>query len=196
MAEWAVESVLKGRSIWDVNFAPPPPEVVHAWEGVWLECRACGRRQCDEISPMEWEVLVSTGMIASSCGACGRATYWTFADPRRRPKSFPPFPEVAPPPRVERVKNFVDTRAHKRLKLNLPILVRDQRGNTELAKTQNVSVGGFGVVLSLELAEKDVVTYICPYGGEGQHIEQRAECRWSASASPGGVQRIYGFRWL
>ena len=167
-----------------------------AWEGVWLECQACGRRQSDVISPMEWEALVATGIIASSCAVCGKATYWTFAEPSRRPKNFPPFPELAPPPRVNRIKSFVDTRAHKRLQLNLPILICDQRGNTELAKTENVSVGGFGVVLSLELAEGDVVTYICPYGGAGQNIEQRAECRWSASASPGGVQRIYGFRRL
>jgi hypothetical protein len=55
-------------------------------------------------------------------------------------------------------------------------------------------VAGFGVILSLDLAAGDIVTYVCPLASEGQHIEQQAECRWSAPASPGGAQRIYGFR--
>lgn len=55
-------------------------------------------------------------------------------------------------------------------------------------------MGGFGVILSLDLAVGDTVTYVCPFARDGQNIEQQAECRWSAPASPGGTQRIYGFR--
>ena len=196
VVEWAVESVFKGRSLWDIDFLPPPAAVERAWEGVDLACRSCGQRKCDEISPMEWEALVATGIIARSCGVCGKATYWTFADSSRRPKNVTALPEVAPPPRVDRVKKFVDTRAHKRLKLALPILVRHADGRTEIARTQNVSIGGLGVILSMDLAVGETVTYVCPYLPNGQSIEQRAECRWSASASPGGAQRIYGFRRL
>ena len=108
--------------------------------------------------------------------------------------AFPPFPALAPPPRVERVKKLVNTRAHRRLKLDLPILVRDQRGNEVVARTENVSVGGFAVILSLDLAVGEKLTYICPYATGGQQIEQLAECRWSAPTSPGGVQKIYGLR--
>ncbi|MFB3922201.1 MAG: PilZ domain-containing protein [Terriglobia bacterium] len=194
VTEWAVESVLKGRSIWDIDFLTPPPEIASAWEGVSLECRACGRRQCDEISPMEWEALTATGTVANACPECGKTTYWTFADSGRRPRQFPPFPEVAPPPRVDRVKKFVDTRAHKRLKLTLPVLVRDAAGRTEITTTENVSLGGLAVILSMDLAVGDTVTCVCPYLPSGQNIEQQVECRWSASASPGGAQRIYGFR--
>jgi hypothetical protein len=52
------------------------------------------------------------------------------------------------------------------------------------------------VILSLDLAVGEAVTYICPFASDGQNIEQLAECRWSAPASPGGTQRIYGFRRL
>jgi hypothetical protein len=61
---------------------------------------------------------------------------------------------------VERVKKVGNTRKHARLKLDLPILVRDERGATEIARTENVSVGGFGVILSLDLAVGDIVTYV------------------------------------
>jgi hypothetical protein len=65
-----------------------------------------------------------------------------------------------------------------------------------MTRSENVSVGGTGVVLSLDSAAGGIVTYVCPFGSSGQNIEQQAECRWSAPASPGGIQRICGFRRL
>ena len=65
-------------------------------------------------------------------------TYWTYAEAARQPRGYLPFSAVAPPPRVARIKKFVNTRAHPRLKLDVPIPVRDQRGKTEIARTENV----------------------------------------------------------
>lgn len=95
---------------------------------------------------------------------------------------------------MERIRKFVNTRAHRRLKLDLPILVRNQGGAAEVARAENVSVGGFCVILSLDLAVEAVVTYVCPFVSDGQNIKQKTEYRWSAPASPGGAQRVYGFR--
>jgi hypothetical protein len=194
VAEWAVESLHKDRSIWSGEAPSSPREGVETDAGITLQCRACDQIMPRIITRMEVEALDSTGIIAVNCDHCNKATYWTYAEPERRPKAYPPFPAVAPPPRVERVKKVVNTRAHKRLKLNMPILVRDKQGKEEVAHTENVSVGGFAAILSLDLAVGEKLNYICPYACGGQQIEQQAECRWSAPASPGGVQRIYGFR--
>lgn len=194
VAEWAVESQQKGRSIWNKESCLTRGQPSDEEAGILLQCRSCNQEILRGVTPMEAEALNSTGIIAALCDQCNKATYWTYADPESRPKSYPPFAAVAPPPRVERVKKFVNTRAHKRLRLDLPVLVRDQKGNEELARTENVSIGGFAVILSLDLAADEIVTYVCPYAGGIQMIEQKAECRWSASASSGGVQRIYGFR--
>ena len=193
VAEWGVEATQKGRSIWDIDFQCPPDLAGEGENGTLLECRSCGESSTRQLSLIEHEALDATGIIAASYPRCEMPTYWTYAEAVRRPGSPPPFSAVAPPPRVERVKKFVNTRAHRRLKLDLPILVRDRHGATEVARTENVSVGGFGVLLSLDLAVCDIVTYVCPFASDGQN-EQQAECRWSAPASPGGTQRIYGFR--
>jgi hypothetical protein len=194
VAEWGVESVQKSRSIWDINFQPPPDLPEEEMRVPPLECRSCGDIVSRELSLIEYEALNSTGIVAASCPRCEMPTYWTYAEAARRSSGPPPFSAVAPPPRVERVKKVVNTRAHPRLRFDLPILVRDRQGGTEIARTENVSVGGFGVILSLDLAVGDIVTYVCPFVRDGQNIEQQAECRWSAPASPGGAQRIYGFR--
>ncbi|MBZ5542913.1 MAG: PilZ domain-containing protein [Acidobacteriia bacterium] len=172
-----------------------PPDLPGGEEnGILLECHSCGDTSTRELSLIEREALDSTGIIAASCPRCEMPTYWTYVEAARRPSSPPPFLALAPPPRVERVKKLGNTRAHPQLKVDLAILVRDQRGATEIARTENVSVGGFGVTLSLDLAVGDIVTYVCPFVSDGQNIEQQAECRWSAPASPGGAQRIYAFR--
>jgi hypothetical protein len=194
VAEWGVEAVQKDRSIWGIEFLPPPPLPDEAQAGTWIECRACARAAFRELTLMESEVLSSTGIIARLCGQCDKPTYWTYADIAHRPKGFPPFADVAPPPRVERVKKFVNTRAHKRVRLHLPILVRHRSGAEEVSTTENISVGGLATVLSMELKVGDIVTYLCPYAPNGHSIIQQAECRWSAPASPGGTQNIYGFR--
>ena len=194
VAEWGVETVQKGRSIWEIDFQSPPNLPDDGEDPILLKCRSCGDIVSREVSLIEREALDSTGIIAASCPHCEMPTYWTYAEAARQPSSPPPFSAAAPPPRVGRVKKFVDTRAHRRLRLDLPILVRDQRGAAETARTENVSVSGFGVILALDLAVGDIVTYVCPFAGGGQNIEQQAECRWSAPASPGGAQRIYGFR--
>jgi hypothetical protein len=149
-----------------------------------------------ELTLMEREVLNASGVIAKYCGQCEKPTYWTYVKSARRPRGHPPFPDVAPPPRVDRVKKFVNTRAHKRLRLYFPLLVRDQRGHEEISTTENISVGGLGVVLAMDLAVDEIVTYICPYISDSQNLEPQAACRWSAPASPGGTQKFYGFRCL
>lgn len=194
VAEWAVDSLQKDRSIWSEDGRPKSEQPSCEETPYPMQCRACGQEVCRVVTRMETECLNSTGIIGAPCDRCNKPTYWTFAEPARRPSAVSPFLAVAPPPRLERVKPFVDRRAHKRLKLELPILVRDAKGKEDLVRTENVSVGGFAVILTLDLAPGHAVTYICPYGGKGQQIEQQAECRWSAPVSAGGVQRFYGFR--
>jgi hypothetical protein len=77
----------------------------------------------------------------------------------------------------------------------LPILVRNQNNDQEIAKTDNVSKGGLGVCLAMELAVGDKLTVICPYEPAGQSIEQKAEVRWR-SAFPFGGTRSYGLAYV
>ena len=78
----------------------------------------------------------------------------------------------------------------------MPVLVRKPTGEEQTSKTENVSLGGFAAVLSMDLRPGERVTFVCPYNSNGQNIEQEAECRWGAPVTPGGAKRIYGFRYV
>lgn len=100
----------------------------------------------------------------------------------------------APPgPQPQRDRK-VEKRLHKRLTLKLPAFVRNQKGETEVARTENISKGGLGVGLRMTLALGEMAVVVCPYTGSGQEIEQRAEVRRRVSLY-GGQKWFYGFRY-
>jgi hypothetical protein len=192
-AEWVVECIEKGRNIWDFTF--PKFKAVESCEpGVPLECRSCHVREPYSLLPPEIEVLEASGVIGCTCQTCGKTTYWTYADPGRRPAAYPPFKDVAPPARVEKKDTFINTRAHRRLALQLPIVIQNSKGDEESSETENISRAGFAAILSMVLKEGDIVNFVCAQFAGGQNIKLKAECRWGASVTPGGTKHIYGFR--
>lgn len=194
VAEWGVECAEPGRNVWGIEL-PPPLAAEGSEAGALLECRACHTQGLWPVTLMDVEVLDSTGIVQRLCDQCGKPTYWTYADVTRRPREFPPSEPAAPAPRVVKVKKPTEKRTDKRLGMKLPILVRNQKGEEERTKTENVSKGGFAVSLAMELAEGDVVTVVCPYTPGGQDIEQKAEVRRRAKFPFGGM-RLYGFRYV
>lgn len=191
--EWGVECVELGRNIWGIEL-PPPLHVEESEAGALLGCRVCGQQGLWPVTFMEVEVLGSTGQIVRECSQCAKPTYWTYAEVNRRPPISPSDP-VAPAPRGPASTKGVEKRIHKRLGMKLPILVRNQKNEQEIAKTENVSKGGVAVSLAMELAVGDTLTVVCPYSPGGQNIEQKAEVRWR-SPFPFGGMRTYGLRYL
>jgi len=192
-AEWVVQCIEKDRNIWDVTF-PTFNAHENCEPGVQLECRACHTKSPYSLMPPEIEVLKSTGLIACSCPTCGKHTYWTYAEPGLRPPAYPPFEDVAPPPRVEKAISCINTRAHRRLALQLPIVIQNEKGEEESSVTENISRAGFAAILSMNLADGEMVTFVCAQFAGGQNIKLKAESRWGAAVTPGGTKRIYGFR--
>lgn len=89
----------------------------------------------------------------------------------------------------------IEKRLHRRLTLKLPALFRNSQGETEVARTENISKGGLGVGLTMKLTLAERVIVICPYSGSGQEIEQKAEVRRRVSLY-GGERWFYGFRYV
>jgi hypothetical protein len=89
----------------------------------------------------------------------------------------------------------IERRMHKRLTLKLPTLIRNYKGESEIERTENISKGGLGVGLTMNLILGERVTVICPYSGLGQQIEQMAEVRRRVSLY-GGQKWFYGFRYV
>jgi len=79
--------------------------------------------------------------------------------------------------------------------MKLPILVRNEKGEEDTAKTENISKGGLGATLWLELVVGEVVTVICPYTPGGENIEQKAVVCRRSKFDLGG-RRYYGLHLL
>ncbi len=192
-AEWVVECIEKGRNIWNLVF--PAFNVLEQCEpAIPLECRACHSPAPFSLMPPETEVLQSTGLIGCFCQTCGKTTYWTFTEAGRRPPAYPPFQDVAPPPRVEKTNAIVNTRANRRIALQLPIVIQNKKGEEESSVTENISRAGFAAILSMNLADGEIVSFVCAQFAGGHNIKLKAECRWGSALTPGGTKHIYGFR--
>lgn len=98
---------------------------------------------------------------------------------------------MAPPPRVLPVKQFVERRKRKRLLMKLAVLIRTEKGEEEVSRSENLTTAGLAVALAMELEAGEVVAVICPYAEGGQNIEQKAVVRWR-DPYPAGPKRFYG----
>lgn len=193
VSEWGVECTEKDHDVWGVQL-PPPLEREGKDAGALLECRACHGQGFWPLTLMEVEVLDSTGEIGRTCSKCSKMTYWTYADVTRRPREFSATEPVAPKPREAEVKKFVERRKFKRMMLKLPVYVRNQKGEAETSKTENVSRGGLAVMLAMELKMGDVVGVECPQTSDSPNILQKAEVRYRATFSFGD-RRLYGLQY-
>ncbi len=194
MAEWGVECLDSGRSIWGIDF-PPPLRADDSRAGALLECQGCGKQSLCTLTPMEVTVLDSTGSIQRPCEACAQHSSWIPTDGIRSAKA-PDSPTSAstPPSVKERDKN-IERRAHRRLALKLPVLVRNHRGEEQIVKTENISKGGVAVCLPMMLEVSEIVTVVCPYTAGGQNVEQKAEVRRRANFIT-GERWLYGLKYL
>ncbi|HEV2348289.1 MAG TPA: PilZ domain-containing protein [Terriglobia bacterium] len=222
-AEWGVECLDKNRTLWEIDF--PPPLADQTTEGgALLQCSGCGKESFLVLSLTEVNMLDSSGAIEKLCEKCGELTPWVYGaevrvagrigapgeiqhdapaavtPPREaeeeREGIQPPLLE-SPPPAVlpQKWDRKTERRIFRRLTLKLPVLVRNQVGETELGRTENVSKGGIGVGLGLMLALGAHLTVVCPYSGAGNQIEQKAEVRRRLSLY-GGRKWLYGLRYL
>ncbi len=191
-AQWGVECLEQDRTLWEVEF-PPALDDQSEKAGALLECEECRAKVFFVLSLTEVDMLESAGRIERLCQPCSQLTSWVYADVTRRPKSVPDAPVALPPPAKWDGKS--ERRLHKRVALKLPTLVRNCRGEEEIAKSENISKGGLGICLGMDLAVGDLVTVVCPYTVGSEPLGQKAEVR-RREALYAGTKWFYGLRYL
>lgn len=194
--EWGVECLEEGHNIWGIDF--PPLLASHdSQAGALLECRGCGQRRLHVLNFVELDILDASGVILQACAKCGQFSSWSYADRPLGPGNAPtPQQLTSPPlPRPEEWDGKAERRAHKRLPLKMPILVRSHNGQQQISKTENVSKGGFAACLSLDLPVGGTVTVVCPYTEGGPKLEQKAEVRLR-KVFTAGERWLYGFKYV
>jgi hypothetical protein len=198
---WGVECLERERTLWDIDF-PPPLDPAGSTAGALLECLGCGKQGLLVLNLVEVDLLEASGTLQKLCEKCGQLSTWSYADVTRRPKQMPPVPAVAaaapqPPvsPKVGKWDGRVERRFYKRMALKLRALVRNSKGQQEIAKTENLSKGGLALILKMELALGEFVTVICPYSGGVDEFERKAEVRYRAPHIA-GQNWFYGLRYF
>lgn len=168
-AEWGVEYLKDGMNIWGIDF-PPTSDEAQAPASALLECRGCKKKFFWPLTPVEIEVLESTGVIQNFCSHCGNSTSWIHSDPAHRPAQLPLLTGGH-----FQTESGDERRETKRLLMRLPVRVRNQRGETESTRTENMSQADIAVALALNLAVGDYVTVVCPLTETGRNLERSAK---------------------
>jgi hypothetical protein len=176
--EWGVEALNPESKIWGVTFTKPA-------EGIqpkaMIECAACKQAAQAPLSYIEYEVLISTGLISRHCDRCGEHTRWKPSEQ--------PITAAVIMTSVQNVGKRTTPRKARRLKLAMRIRVRNAWDRADIAQTRDVSKAGLCFVSSLLYSVGDTVYITLPFAENQAPIETPARIVWSAESSVG---RFFG----
>jgi PilZ domain len=187
--DWGVECVDHQLDIWGIQF--PPPAEDEADSAALLECRRCHAVVLMRLSLVEVEVLGTSGLISKACEACKQTTTWGYAEKQVAMEGPPE--EAAMVAEAGRAARG-EQRRHRRVSLQLPVLVRDYYGGVVVTKSENVSKGGFCFISEKEHQVGEGVLVACPYSAAEHGIEVRAKIVRRAEIV-GTNRHVYGVRY-
>jgi hypothetical protein len=191
--EYAVAKLNPDINVWGIQF-PPPSESEVTTPKALVECRVCHTVALLRLTLVEVEVLESAGIFSRQCDKCRQPTPWGHAETQVAMESPPGEEEMFRDAQAEPAISDANRRQHRRVSLQLPILVRDYYGGAEITKTENVSKGGFCFASEKTYQLGEAVMVICPYDPAGQNIEIRSTMARKREIE-GTNKKIYGLRY-
>jgi hypothetical protein len=187
VGQWALEALEPDSDIWGIKFPPLAESEADAARAL-LECRGCRAVILMRVSPMEAEVLATSGLLFKRCAACKHETPWGHAEKQiamGAPSGEAEMFDAASQP---------SRRKHERVALQLPILVRDFYGGAEVTNSENVSKGGLCFASDVVYHMGQGLRVVCPYDPASPAIEVPARIVRSVSFQ-GRHRRLYGVRY-
>ncbi len=189
MAEWGVECREENKNIWGIDF--PAPDASPSSSSGLLECAKCHNVSLMPLSSVELDVLSASGGVSKECKTCQQTTTWATTD---KSPAVPPPGKESPPSVREVLKTprpTTEQRRHARTALRMPIRLRNAQGVEEMAKTENVSLGGLAFISEREYKVGEVLQVVCPYNPRTQAIEVPARVVWFKEMK-GTNRKVYG----
>jgi hypothetical protein len=189
--EWAVECCDLKENIWGIQF--PPMTNGGGESNALLECRNCHTVALMRLSLVEVDVLETSGILSKTCGTCRDVAPWGYAEAQVAMGG--PSEEAAMMAEARTAaRGGPDQRRHRRVALQLPVMLRDYYGGMEITRTENVSKGGFCFVSEKTYHVGEGMMVVCPYNPAGENIEVRARIV-RRHAVDGTKQSVYGIRY-
>ena len=188
--EWGVEC-MDQKDIWGIQF--PPSRASEDDSTALLECRKCHSVAVVHLSLVEVEVLETSGLIAKNCKKCKKNSPWGYAE--KQVAMGAPAGEAAMVEEAgKKAAKGAEQRKHRRVSLQLPVLVRDYYGGVEVTKSENVSKGGFCFISEKDHLIGEGVLVACPYSAAEHGIEVRAKIVRRQDVH-GSEKKVYGVRY-
>lgn len=194
-SEWGVECLDSKENIWGIQF-PPLVGGAGAESKALLECRKCHTVALMQVSLVEVEVLETAGILSRHCQSCGNVRPWGYAEKQVAMEGPPGEAGMVAEAHAQAgaAARGADARRHRRVALQLPVLVRDYYGGAEITKSENISKGGFCFASEKNHMVGEGVLVVCPYGTTAQSIEVRARIVRRREIE-GTNRKIYGVRY-
>ena len=133
--EWGVETLCPECNIWGLEFGLPADD---PQPKVLISCVECKNGTLSPLSPIQYDVLLYTGVISRHCERCGQTTRWL-------PSGNSPEPQVIARA-LRPVPGALERRKHRRTPLTMLFRVRNENGEIETGQTLDASKGGVSFV--------------------------------------------------
>jgi len=158
--EYGMEFLDEKDNFWGIEF-PKSDGVADA--RVLLECGICHSVALLPLPLSEVEALRSIGMVGIPCHTCAAVSPWRYAELRVPPHRAGAARRSAEgrPDSVPSVMEPID-RGHRRVYMQLPIGIRDARGNAEITRTENISKSGFCFASERKYLSGEIVMAVLP----------------------------------
>ncbi len=189
-SEYGVECLNSKENIWGIQF-PPSESGDSADSSALLECRKCHTVALKKLSLVEVEVLGTVGILPKPCETCAADTPWGHAEKQVAMEGPPGEAAMLGDAGITK---GAPQRKHRRVSLQLPVLVRDFYGGVEITKSENVSKGGFCFASEKNLHVGEGIMVACPYSTSGQSIEVPGRIVRRREVE-GTNRKIYGVRY-
>jgi len=179
--EWGVEALDPSGEIWGITFSQPAEGIQPK---VLIECAACKRAAQSPLSTIEYDVLLSTGLISRHCERCGETTRWK---PSEQPLTAEMIAVSAKKPAEG------ERRKTRRLKLVMRIRVRNVWGVSDVAQTRDVSKSGLCFLSPQRFPVGEEVFITLPFADNQAPVETKGKIVWASETSAG---RFYGVSYI
>lgn len=180
-------SIDSSASLWGIRF-PPLVAGQDSAPKALLACRQCKTVELIHSSLIEIEVLETSGILTRLCVKCQSETPWGYSEGALETIDSPneaPLPAGA---------TAAERRRHRRVVLQMPVLIRDYFGGVEVTKSENVSKGGVGFASEKTYQIGEGVMIACPYDKASHNIEVPGHIA-SRREVAGTNCKIYGVRY-
>ena len=181
--EWGVEAVNPESGIWGVEFTPNNDSVQPK---VLIECAACKTAAQSTLSSIEYDVLLSTGLISRHCDRCNETTRW-------KPSTQVVTEEILSRSKKVDTKGQTEVRRTRRLKLTMQLRVRNSWGIVDIAQTRDVSKAGLCFISAKRFSAGDEIYITLPYSLNQAPVETKGKIIWLAE---GTSNRFYGVEYV